>query len=69
MIEFIKVKDRNFKRLKGLGGMSPTLLANNESWKKNDNTIIRWKAKQIIKDTMTILLSERYSGAVVLFIT
>ena len=36
--------------------------------KKNDIIIIRWKPKQMIKDSITIFFSDKYSGAIVLFI-
>ena len=37
--------------------------------KKNDSIIITWKPRLIINETSAIFFSERYSGALCLFIT
>ena len=42
---------------------------NSESPKKNDSVINRWKPMLITNAISAILFSERYSGAVFLFIT
>ena len=44
-------------------------LENNELPKKNDIIIMTWKPRLMIIATRAIVLIERYSGAVFLFIT
>ena len=63
------VKNRNLPIWKCCGFIALTnSLENNVLPKKNDNIIIAWKPRLMMSATRAIRFSERYSGAVFLFI-
>ena len=69
-MKLIEIKKMNLPKWKCCGCIALTdSLENSVLPKKNDNIMMAWKPMLIINAISAILFNERYSGAVILFIT